>query len=127
MKVGVWYNSIEETLQNLGLPPNRRDGEKGFLVYDTDGKKGIAKVGRRLASDGLLHGAAGGREARHGAGGCRKGRKPRVSGLGREGRRWAALLAASSKSRRVSRRGETLRPIRDKRTADIQAKRAHGA
>jgi hypothetical protein len=45
MKIGVWYNSIEETLQNLGLPPNRRDGQKGFLVYDTDGRKGIAKAG----------------------------------------------------------------------------------
>ena len=44
MKVGVWYNSIEETLMNLGLPPNRRDGEKGFLVWDTDGKKTVAKV-----------------------------------------------------------------------------------
>ena len=44
MKVGVWYNSIQETLQNLGLPPNRRDGEKGFLVWDTDGKKGVAKT-----------------------------------------------------------------------------------
>ena len=44
MKVGVWYNSIEETLMNLGLPPNRRDGEKGFLVWDTDGKKSVAKV-----------------------------------------------------------------------------------
>ena len=23
MKIGVWYNSVEETLNNLGLPPNR--------------------------------------------------------------------------------------------------------
>lgn len=45
MKVGVWYNSVEETLQNLGLPPSRRDGQKGFLVWETDGKKGIAKTG----------------------------------------------------------------------------------
>ena len=44
MKVGVWYDSVEETLMNLGLPPNRRDGEKGFLVWDTDGKKTVAKV-----------------------------------------------------------------------------------
>ena len=44
MKVGVWYNSIEETLMNLGLPPNRRDGDKGFLVWPTDGKKTVAKV-----------------------------------------------------------------------------------
>lgn len=45
MKIGVWYDSVEETLQHLGLPPNRRDGEKGFLVWDTDGKKTIAKTG----------------------------------------------------------------------------------
>ncbi len=44
MKVGVWYDSVEETLQNIGLPPNRRDGDPGFLVWDTDGKKTVAKV-----------------------------------------------------------------------------------
>jgi uncharacterized protein (DUF849 family) len=38
MKVGVWYDSVEETLQHLGLPPNRTGGQKGFLTYDTDGK-----------------------------------------------------------------------------------------
>lgn len=38
LKIGTWYNSIEETLFNLGLPPNRTDGQKGFLVYDTDGR-----------------------------------------------------------------------------------------
>lgn len=43
-KVGVWYDTIEETLQNLGLPPNRRDGEKGFMVWETDGRKSVAKV-----------------------------------------------------------------------------------
>jgi uncharacterized protein (DUF849 family) len=45
MKVGVWYDSIEETLHNLGLPPNRRDGQPGFLVFETEGKKTIAKTG----------------------------------------------------------------------------------
>lgn len=45
MKVGVWYDSVEETLQHLGLPPNRKDGERGFLVWDTDGRKTIAKTG----------------------------------------------------------------------------------
>jgi len=39
MKVGVWYNSIEQTLRELGLPPDRKDGEKGFLVFRTDGQK----------------------------------------------------------------------------------------
>jgi uncharacterized protein (DUF849 family) len=38
MKVGVWYDTVEETLFNLGLPPNRTDGQKGFLAYQTDGK-----------------------------------------------------------------------------------------
>jgi hypothetical protein len=37
MKIGTWYTSVEETLFNLGLPPNRREGQQGFLTYDTDG------------------------------------------------------------------------------------------
>jgi hypothetical protein len=41
MKIGVWYNSIEETLSNLGLPPNRKEGEPGFLTWETTGKKGL--------------------------------------------------------------------------------------
>jgi hypothetical protein len=44
MKIGTWYDSVEETLQHLGLPPTRRDGQKGFLVYETDGKKGQGKT-----------------------------------------------------------------------------------
>ena len=38
MKVGVWYNSVEETLFNIGLPPNRTQGQRGFLTYETDGR-----------------------------------------------------------------------------------------
>ncbi len=38
MKVGVWYDTVEETLFNLGLPPNRPEGYRGFLSYQTDGK-----------------------------------------------------------------------------------------
>lgn len=38
LKIGKWYNSIEETLFNLGLPPSRSDGQKGLLAYDTDGR-----------------------------------------------------------------------------------------
>lgn len=38
MKVGVWYDTVEETLMKLGLPPNRPEGYKGFLTYDTDGR-----------------------------------------------------------------------------------------
>ena len=45
MKIGTWYDSVEETLQNLGLPPNRKDGQPGFIVWETDGKKGAAKTG----------------------------------------------------------------------------------
>ena len=43
MKIGVWYDSVEETLYNLGLPPNRPEGEPGFMVWDTDGRKGVAE------------------------------------------------------------------------------------
>ena len=37
LKIGVWYNSVDETLASLGLPPNRKDGQLGFIVKDTDG------------------------------------------------------------------------------------------
>jgi hypothetical protein len=37
LKIGTWYNTVEETLFSLGLPPNRTEGQRGFLVYDTDG------------------------------------------------------------------------------------------
>jgi hypothetical protein len=42
MKIGVWYNSVDETLQKLGLPPNREAGQRGFLTWDTDGKKKLS-------------------------------------------------------------------------------------
>ena len=45
MKIGVWYDSVEETLHNLGLPPTRKDGQTGFLVWETNGKKAVAKTG----------------------------------------------------------------------------------
>ena len=38
-KVGVWYNSVEETLQNNGMPPNPSEFNPGFLTWPTDGKK----------------------------------------------------------------------------------------
>jgi beta-keto acid cleavage enzyme len=38
MKIGVTYDSV----QNLGLPPNRAGGERGFMVWETDGKKSVA-------------------------------------------------------------------------------------
>jgi uncharacterized protein (DUF849 family) len=53
LKLGVWYNSVEDTLEALGLPPNRKDGQLGFVVKDTDGKLRVATAG----SDG--HALAG--------------------------------------------------------------------
>jgi uncharacterized protein (DUF849 family) len=43
MKVGVWYSSVDETLQHLGLPPNPTAYNPGFLLWETDGKlhKGV--------------------------------------------------------------------------------------
>jgi uncharacterized protein (DUF849 family) len=38
LKIGTWYNSVDETLANLGLPPNRKDGQLGFIVKETDGR-----------------------------------------------------------------------------------------
>ena len=34
LKIGTWYNSPDETLANLGLPPNRKDGQLGFIVKE---------------------------------------------------------------------------------------------
>ena len=57
MKIGVWYDSVDETLKNLGMPPNRGDDDRGFMVWETDGKKSVAASDLRFASHGLLHGA----------------------------------------------------------------------
>jgi hypothetical protein len=38
LKIGVTYSSTDETLANLGLPPNRHPGNMGFLVHETDGR-----------------------------------------------------------------------------------------
>jgi uncharacterized protein (DUF849 family) len=38
LKIGVTYKTTEETLTNLGLPPNRKEGMTGFHVHQTDGK-----------------------------------------------------------------------------------------
>ncbi len=37
LKIGVTYKSTAETLASLGLPPNRRPGNMGFIVHETDG------------------------------------------------------------------------------------------
>lgn len=44
-KVGVWYNSVEETLQNNGMPPNPSEFNPGFLTWPTDGKKAQPVIG----------------------------------------------------------------------------------
>jgi len=63
-KLGVWYNSAEETLDALGLPPNRKDGQLGFVVKETDGKLRGATAG----SDGhALAEQIGAASARSGA------------------------------------------------------------
>jgi uncharacterized protein (DUF849 family) len=38
LKIGTWYNSPDETLATLGLPPNRKEGQLGFIVKETDGR-----------------------------------------------------------------------------------------
>ena len=38
LKIGITYKSTEETLTNLGLPPNRLPGNMGFQVHETDGR-----------------------------------------------------------------------------------------
>ena len=45
MKVGTWYNSVEETLQNNGMPPNPTRYNPGFLTWPTDGKIKPAVLG----------------------------------------------------------------------------------
>ena len=45
MKVGVWYNSVEETLQALGMPPNPVDYNVGLQRWETDGKLKTGVVG----------------------------------------------------------------------------------
>ena len=38
LKIGTWYNTPDETLASLGLPPNRKDSQLGFIVKETDGR-----------------------------------------------------------------------------------------
>ena len=44
MKIGTWYNTPDETLFNLGLPPNRDQGEPGFLTWETTGRRALAQA-----------------------------------------------------------------------------------
>ena len=45
LRVGVWYDTVEETLQNNGMPPNPTEFNPGFLVWPTDGKIKPAVIG----------------------------------------------------------------------------------
>jgi hypothetical protein len=45
MKVGVWYNSVDETLKALGMPPNPVDYNAGLQAWETDGKLRTGVVG----------------------------------------------------------------------------------
>jgi uncharacterized protein (DUF849 family) len=45
MKVGVWYNSVDETLKALGMPPNPVDYNAGLQFWETDGKLRTGVVG----------------------------------------------------------------------------------
>lgn len=53
LKIGTTYETVEDTLFNIGLPPNRESGQRGFLTYETDG---------RLQENGALASTA---DARH--------------------------------------------------------------
>ena len=67
MKVGTWYDSVEETLQNNGMPPNPTEFNPGFLTWPTDGKIKPPVIGGDFASDRSLHdctGAGPGRTSR---------------------------------------------------------------
>jgi hypothetical protein len=39
--IGIWYEDADETLRQQGLPPNRMEGETGFLTWETSGRKGV--------------------------------------------------------------------------------------
>jgi uncharacterized protein (DUF849 family) len=45
LKIGTWYDTPDQTLAALGLPPNRKEGQLGFLVTDTDGRLRTGKSG----------------------------------------------------------------------------------
>ena len=40
----LFATSVEETLKNLGLPPNPTEHNPGFLLWETDGKKTLPEV-----------------------------------------------------------------------------------
>ena len=44
-RIGAWYDSVDETLQNNGMPPNPTEFNPGFLTWPTDGKIKPAVLG----------------------------------------------------------------------------------
>jgi hypothetical protein len=51
MKLDTWNNSIEETLRNAALPPNRAEGQTGFLNYETDGGQADSSIRRHAQAN----------------------------------------------------------------------------
>ena len=65
LKIGTWYDSPDETLASLGLPPNRKDGQLGFIVKETDGTASAGQWIRRSPDRGAVrHQVAQVRESR---------------------------------------------------------------
>jgi uncharacterized protein (DUF849 family) len=52
LKIAAWYNSVDETLHHLGLPPQRPSGQRGFLTYDITGKRpDLDELDQRVPAD----------------------------------------------------------------------------
>jgi beta-keto acid cleavage enzyme len=41
MQIGVWYDSIDQTLLSLGMHPNRPEGARGFMRWETTGRHAV--------------------------------------------------------------------------------------
>jgi uncharacterized protein (DUF849 family) len=44
LQIGIWYDNVDEALFNIGWPPNRQEGERGFPAYSTDGRLPVAST-----------------------------------------------------------------------------------
>jgi beta-keto acid cleavage enzyme len=58
MKIGTWYDSPEQTLLHLGLPPNRA-WRAGLLGVGDQRQARAGRGGVGFASDGVLSGRRG--------------------------------------------------------------------
>ncbi len=48
-KIGTYYRNAEDALAHLGWPPNRRPGQRGFLVHTLQAPRETAKSPAREA------------------------------------------------------------------------------